>query len=275
MSSVSSPLGTFFPQAFSPPAADQSARTQRLQSAAQPTPAPVDTVTISGYVPQPRQPNQQTKQPQQLTTPAAPTANNTADVPAQSGGTSAGQAPAARSPAAGPATPAAGSGFDGAQPPVQNIPNFVGSLPATQQQAIVQLDQILEQLGIDPDTIPISEQLSMVLDLDNPSALVQLVQSLGQVVQSPPANAGNAATKQVQTVVQPSPTPPAGALATTNAASPAAAENYGFASQFQELQQSLEAIGANSFTGSAAQPQASFAAAAGIGVQGQALNIVV
>jgi len=275
MSSVSSPLGTFFPQAFSSPAADQSARTQRLRSAAQPTPAPVDTVTISGYVPQPRQPNQQTTQPQQLTTPAAPTATNTADVPAQSAGTSAGQAPAAQSPAAGPATPAAGSGFDAAQPPVQNIPNFVGSLPATQQQAIVQLDQLLEQLGIDPNTIPISEQLSMVLDLDNPSALVQLVQSLGQVVQSPPSNAGDAAAKQVQTVVQPSPTPPTSALATTNAASPAASENYGFAAQLQELKQSLEAIGANSFTGSAAQPQTSYAAAAGIGVQGQALNIVV
>ncbi|HTV57815.1 MAG TPA: hypothetical protein VMJ93_02995 [Verrucomicrobiae bacterium] len=299
MSSVSSPLGTFYPQAFSPPAAYSSSRSQRLQPADQPPSAPVDTVTISGYVPQSPSSASQPAQNQSLAA-ASPPIPSPATPPPTNAGTSAGQAPATQTPADGPATPVTGSGSGASAAAAQTLPDFIGSLPSSQQQEVAQLDQLLEQLGIDPNSIPVSEQLSMVLDLNNPAALVKLVQSLGEVVQSPPSNPA-AATSQ-----NPAPqnaAPVANALVSANSAnqnsnpaasnesqpelqaapagnaavpanSPGASANFGFASQFQELQLSLEAIGAGGFAPPAAQSPARSAPPAGFTAQGQSLNVV-
>lgn len=301
MSSVSSPLGTFYPQAFSPPAAYQNSRSQRLQPADQPSPAPVDTVTISGYVPQPPSTAAQPAQNKSVTS-SSTNSGPSSSLPSSSEAPPA-QPPSAQTSADAPATPVTGSGSGASSASAQTLPDFIGSLPSSQQQEVAQLDQLLAQLGIDPDTIPVSEQLSLILDLNNPAALVKLVQSLGEVVQSPPSNAGNGAAATSQNPAQQYPAPVANALlpssaagqnsnpaavnqseaelqaapagnAAANATSATTRGNFGFASQFQELQQSLQAIGANNFTAAAAPSPGRFAAAAGITTQGQALNVV-
>jgi hypothetical protein len=295
MSSVSSPLGTFFPQAFSPPAADQSSRTQPLQPADQQTPAPVDTVTLSGYF----------SSFTQLNSPAPPAQPATLSFLASSNTSTANQAPAsAAAPqqiaaaAAAPQqqvaaaatsngaasvaaqnsapNPAAATGAGALPPPVQGASSPINASPAAQQQELAQLDQVLQQLGIDPSSIPLSEQLSMVLYLDDPSALAQLVQSLGQVVQTAHLKPlGGAAPAQPQNPDQLKSAPTQTALAAVAAAAatnqnasagapnPATLTANGFAAQFQELQVSLQALGANSF-----------AATAATAAPGGALNVV-
>jgi hypothetical protein len=321
MSSVSSPLGTFFPQAFSPPAADQNSRSQPLQPANQQTPARVDTVTLSGYFSSFTQLNSPAP-PAQPATLSFLASSNTSTVKALPA-VSAAAAPLAAqnsivSPAASlqtPATnPAAATGAGALPPPVQGASSPIIASPAAQQQELAQLDQVLQQLGIDPSSIPLSEQLSMVLYLDDPSALAQLVQSLGQAVQTAhlkplggaaPAQPQNpdqlksaptqtalaavaaaAAPNQNASVVAPNQNPaaappqqvtaatatngaapvaaPAGnAAAAANSPNPAALTANGFAAQFQELQVSLQALGANSF-----------AATAAAAAPGGALNVV-
>lgn len=296
MSSVSSPLGTFFQQAFSPPAADQNSPVQRLQPAEQQTPAPVDTVTLSGYFSGLSQANS----PAPAAQPAAAvlgatlggSSNTLASVAAPASG--AATVVAAQNPAASSA-PATGTGTGALPAAVQAAASPINATPAAQQQQLAQLDQILQQLGVDPNSIPVSEQLSMVLYLDDPVALAQLVQSLGQVVQTAhlkslggngatPAqnpdqlksaptetglaaaaaaganqNAAAAAANQISTAAaQPQiaalATAPAAAQAAApagnaagaaNAPNPAAPAVNGFAAQFQELQFSLQALGAN------------------------------
>jgi hypothetical protein len=335
MSSVSSPLGTFFPQAFSPPAADQNSRSQWLQPAEQQTPAPVDTVTLSGYFSSftqlnspapPAQPatlsflassNTSTANqapasaaaPQQIAAAAAAPQQQVAVAATSNGAASVAAQNSFVSPAANlqtPATnPAAATGAGALPPAVQGASSPINASPAAQQQELAQLDQVLQQLGIDPSSIPLSEQLSMVLYLDDPSALAQLVQSLGQVVQTahlkplggaapaqpqnpdqlksaptqtapatvaaaaapnqnpaaaPPQQVAAAATSNGAATVA---APAGNAAAAANAPNPAALTANGFAAQFQELQVSLQALGANSF-----------AATAATAAPGGALNVV-
>ncbi|HUO34295.1 MAG TPA: hypothetical protein VMU43_04835 [Candidatus Acidoferrum sp.] len=256
MSSVSSPLGTFFQQAFSPPAADQNSRSQRLQTAAQQPPIPVDTVTISGYIGSlaqstirsttSGQSNLSAATPQSATTPAAQPLNAQALA-----------SDSANTGAAASALPAV----------TQALSNFVGTSQATQEQELAQLDQLLQQLGIDPNSIPLSEQLNMVLYLNDPTALDQLVQSLGQIFQTPPQTSGGSS--------QTAPIEAAPATSVTVAIPDTAsgAQTNGFAAQFQELQQSLAAIGAISSSPSSPQLQ-SRVSAAGFSYSGNALNVV-
>jgi len=256
MSSVSSPLGTFFPQAFNQPAAGQNSCSQRLQTAAQQTTAPVDTVTLSGYFGQISQ-----------STLTAQTNQSATTTPAGQAAAAQANAAEAQAPAAGPALDAGSAPSATALPAVaQTLPNLVGASQATQQQELAQLDQLLQQLGVDPNSIPLSEQLNMVLYLNDPAALDQLVQSLGKVVQAPAQNsAGNSG--QAAATIQAAPS--ANTATTPNLS---ASQVSGFAAQFQEFQQSLQTIG-GSIAVPTNQSQAR-AATAAIGASGNSLNIV-
>lgn len=270
MLSVSSPLGTFFQQAFHPSAADQNARSQPLQPAGWQTSAPADTVSISGYVSHASSRSTAASLPAQPTPTSQPIANQLIAAPANTA-TTAASIPAAPTSTAD-SVAITGGAASTAPAAIQGLV-LAGSSQASQQQELAQLDQLLQQLGVDPNSIPLSDQLNMVLYLNDPSALAQLVQSLGQVVQIPPQeNVANSGA--IQAEVQ---APPAGNSATSaNASNSSTTAAGGFTAQFQEFQLSLQAIGANPIGSAITQPQARAAAASsGAGTSGKTLNVVV
>lgn len=112
------------------------------------------------------------------------------------------------------------------------------SAQTAQQQQLAQLDQLLSALGVDPQSIPLFNQLSLLRYLNDPFRLRQLVQqlqTLSPVEANPPganSGAGQAANEAAK---------PAAASDGQNAQNAPGAEANGFAAQFQELQVSLAA----------------------------------
>jgi hypothetical protein len=151
----------------------------------------------------------------------------------------------------------------------------------TPQLELQQLDQTLLQLGVNPQSIPIANQLAMLLYANDPAGLELLVQAL----QTPAAQQGttqagantgantNAAATQalLQTAVQPNQGQPAqgpaqGAanqVAAANAANAPALSNP-LSIQVQELQIAIQAVEIQT-------PQQANATA--VGVTGNALNV--
>lgn len=138
--------------------------------------------------------------------------------------------------------PAAGNGANAADNTAQ----------AAQQEELAQLDQVLEQLGIPPSSIPVVEQLALLLYRFDPQALLQFINALQGVTQQvgnqAPANNGNNAAGTAQQNIA--------------AANAPAGQNGGFAVQFQELQLAFTAVGVEPAGVTA------LAAAAGVGAAG-------
>ena len=222
--------------------------------------APEDTVTIENGDPAGAQATQVVEQAQVQLQEVALVPNEPA-VPLLNAGAADNAAPAltanaAADPAAANAgnnllAPAANTGANGAN----------NAAETTQQLQLTQLDQVLEQLGIPPSSIPAVEQLALLAYRFDPQALLQIVNSLGGLPQQAPAqapanNGNNAAAPAPQ----------------NNAAANApAAQNGGFAAQFQGLQLAFTAVGVEP---AAAKAQAAAAGAAGGGAApGAALNV--
>jgi hypothetical protein len=213
---------------------------------AQGAPVPQDTVTLAGQ-PAPGQQPQQDPQQQppfqetilfaagaQIIAPGndgaanataqqtpAPSANAQATAPTQQ------QDPAAIAPATGNAANAA----------------------QTPEQELQELDQTLQQLGINPQSISLFNRLALLLYANDPAALQQFVQQLQQGAQEVGQGAGAAVVEsQNQPQVQ-NATPPqnqgavSGQAPTPNGNQTQAAPTSGIFAQFEELQITLGALG--------------------------------
>ena len=207
-----------------------------------------------------------------------------------------------------PAQPAL-EAFPPAQAPAQtaNSPSQVASAPDTattseaapslsQQEQLAQLNRVLEQLGINPQSISLDNRLALIKSANDPPALLNLVRTLGVLDQaatsaqisalnannlSNPAPTGNQtqapAQNESQAQLQPASTaplqsssPPAGSgfesiSSGTGGAGPPTSVQAGVASnaaaQFQELQavfeQADKARNQSDAAGSGAIPQPS------------------
>jgi hypothetical protein len=181
--------------------------------------------------------------------------------PLQVNANAAGNANAAAVPAAANTANAATAAA--ANPAADNAAAASNNAQTAQQEELAQLDQVLEQLGIPPASIPTVQQLAMLLFRFDPQALLQFVNALQGVTQQignqAPANNANTA--------------PAAAQPNNAAANAPTGQNVAFAAQFQELQLTFTAVGIEP---TVAAPQAA-AAAAGAGAggtaQGAALNV--
>jgi hypothetical protein len=128
-----------------------------------------------------------------------------------------------------------------------------------QQQELAQLDQVLEQLGIPPSSIPAVQQLALLLFRFDPQALLQFIHALQGVTQQignhAPANNGN------------------NAAATAQQNNAAGGQDVAFAAQFQELQLTFTAVGVEPAGANLKAAAAAAGAGAGATAQGAALNV--
>jgi len=102
--------------------------------------------------------------------------NQTQDAPASTSKAAANTA--AQSAAASTANAAANSANSAATDPA------AGATNNTPQQQLQQLDHTLQQLGINPDSIPLSSRMAMVLYANDPAALRSLVQAVQGAAQT-------------------------------------------------------------------------------------------
>jgi len=164
--------------------------------------------------------------------------------------------------AADPAAANAGNNFPA--PAADNGANAANNAAQTAQELeLAQLDQVLEQLGIPPSSIPAVEQLAMLAYRFDPQALLQFVNSLGGLAQQATAqasvnNGNNAAALAPQD----------NAVANTPAV-----PNGGFAAQFQELQLAFTAVGVEPAGARALAAAAGAGAAGGGAPPGATLNV--
>jgi hypothetical protein len=148
-----------------------------------------DTVTISATFPPANAPQQAaTVQVQNFSVFLTQTevqiaqANAAANDPATPPQTAAAQAQAANQPNAQAAAGAATAAADPAVAAFNAATNQAGAT-STPQQELVQLDQTLQQLGIDPQTISLFNRLGLLLYANDPVALQNLVHALQTVDQ--------------------------------------------------------------------------------------------
>ncbi|MGH9725508.1 MAG: hypothetical protein ACRD41_10615 [Candidatus Acidiferrales bacterium] len=128
-------------------------------------------------------------------------------------------APATAAASAAAATPAAAA--------LPAASALAGTTNSTQQQELAQLDQILQRMGVDPQSISIFNQLAMLLYVNDPAALQQFISTLqGAVPQpatQPAAAAAAAGAAQTQALAQ----NPAAASAAPQTAGQTPAANQG------------------------------------------------
>jgi hypothetical protein len=236
---------------------------------AQGAPVPQDTVTLAGQAAQGQQTGQNQQNPLQQTVlfvaeAGVFTGNNRAAAGTQSA-------------AAGVQNPAAEQFGASTDPP--NVANGLAAalqaaaakiarrdLQPTQQQELQQLDQTLQQLGIDPQSISLFNQLALLLYANDPAALQQFIsqlqhstqQLLQQGVTATPAANQNHGNPNQTAAVNPGQTPAAQTTAS------AALQGNSTLIQFQELQFTVAAVGGQ------VQLPGNTAAA---GSQGQSLNV--
>jgi len=140
---------------------------------------PQDTVTISSAQPGGQQPEDTANQPKASRTPKVEPAPKAV---AASGAAAAAERAAALDPPGSAGAQAALRA--GTSPKTTAVPaRGASSTPAqtassTQQQELAQLDQILQALGVAPQSISSFNQLAMLRYLDDPTALRQFVQRL-------------------------------------------------------------------------------------------------
>lgn len=104
---------------------------------------------------------------------------------------------------------------------------LAGSTNSTQQQELAQLDQILQQIGVDPQSISIFNQLAMLLYINDPAALQQFISTLQgavpQTASQPTAAAAATGAAQAEVLAQ----NPAAASAAPQIAGQTPAANQG------------------------------------------------
>jgi hypothetical protein len=245
---------------FTAPAAAPAANTTRQNA------EPQDTVTIANTDPAGSQGLQVLAQAQfqiQEATVVAEVVN-----PLQVNANAAGNANAAADPAAAnTASAATAAATNTLLAPAANAANTTNAAnntaQAAQQEELAQLDQVLQQLGIPPSSIPVVQQLALLLFRFDPQALLQLINALQGVTQQignqAPGNNANASAAPAQQ--------------NNAAANSPAGQNIAFAAQFQELELTFTAVGIEP---AGAAPQAAVAATgagAGGAAQGAALNV--
>lgn len=142
--------------------------------------------------------------------------------------------------------------------------NAAAAAQATPDQELAQLDQTLQQLGIEPQSISLFNRMAMLLYAQDPAAVKNLVdalqtadQQLGQLagLANSTAAANQPAAQTAQDLAQLLPT----AQAQTQAQNTAAANNFEIVAaqlNFTEIQGTLttEGAGNNGSGGAAAQP---------------------
>ncbi|MGA9884118.1 MAG: hypothetical protein WBQ34_10395 [Candidatus Acidiferrales bacterium] len=194
---------------------------------AQNTPAPADTVTLTNQASQGQQTGQDphrgrfdratflgagliigannaddNRQAQQPTLPVLLPQIQTQNAPAS--GTSVNTPDAAASPAANAGTNAANTANLASTAAAATTTTASNPAASTPQQELQQLDQSLQQLGINPQSISIFNRMAMLLYANDPTALRLLVQTLqsaasqqgtGQATGSAPNNETQAVTE--------------------------------------------------------------------------------
>jgi hypothetical protein len=281
---------------------------------AQGTPAPQDTVTLTGQTAQGQQAGENQSQSQFQQAPAfvaqtlfgaagpanqnshpPPTLPVVLPAPAQQQAANANSGTLASNAASGTNASAGAAGAANASNAA--LANSAGSangadLPAnaagTPQQQLTQLDQTLQQLGIDPQSIPLFNRMAMLLYANDPAALQMLVQELqsqaqqvGQGAASAPANqsqavnqnpaqaladqAQSAAPAQTYATAGAPPVENAGASAQTTAEATQAQVTVPLdvVAQFTLMQEGAEPDESNSSAGGAPQPTAETSSSGG------------
>jgi trimeric autotransporter adhesin len=255
-------------QPITPPATDAAGQpAARLATATaagngQPAATPNDTVSLSGAAVTAAQPGQETGQggaeflpaepslfevlaaagTNQRAAPAAvgtdPAIATAGVVPANAGAatvnvTANAAASTAVNSAATTNTAATANGTDAAAANAGST--LLTATAQDQQQQLAQLDQLLSSLGIDPQSIPLFNQLALLLYLNDPAGLQHFVQQIESV--SPlSANPASAASTQAATQT---PAQAAQGAAVPKGAGPDGQAVGALAAQLQELQVSL------------------------------------
>lgn len=271
MAAISFPLAAVFQETTGGTPAQQGVTftTPINPNQAQGAPAPQDTVTLTGQASQGQQAQQNSQQPQAFQGTALVVAEAQVQVFAQgnAGANNAQQTPEGQ-PTAQVPTPtqnnavglAAGNAANGGNAPTG---------ATSSQQELQQLDQTLQQLGINPQSISLFNRLALLLYANDPAALQQFVQQLQQGAQEVGEGNALANTPATQNAAQSQNTPQAqnagstgslaGASATGAGSAPAANPTQGQAQntlassifvQFEELQISFGSNGAQTQTSS-------------------------
>ncbi|MGA8168366.1 MAG: hypothetical protein WB813_13860, partial [Candidatus Acidiferrales bacterium] len=164
-----------------------------------------------------------------------------------------------------PAATATGGGAAAAPASASNAAaSSNGSSQTLLQQQLVQLDQVLQQLGIDPQAISMFDQLALLVDVNDPAAIEQFIAGLSPAAAASANQTSSSATSGA-TAAAAAATPAASTTATssgsapaTTAAAPAASANASgtasqptaangstgqrgeFWAQFEQLRRSIE-----------------------------------
>jgi len=187
------------------PASQANANTTPLNpNQAQGAAVPQDTVTLSGQTAQGQQTGQSPQQRAQFQEKVITLAGAQISAPPNNTNPGAQQVPAAQplpaaqQPAAAvagaptAATNAAKTVAAATNAVTNNATNNGG--PQTPQQQLQQLDEALQQLGINPESISLSSRMAMLLYADDPAALQSFVQQAQQVAQQSGQLAATGAT---------------------------------------------------------------------------------
>jgi hypothetical protein len=186
MSAISFQLAAVLQETITDTPAQQAATntTPVNPNQAQGAPAPQDTVTLTGQAPQGQQTQQNPQQPPfQETILFAAEAQVQVFAPGNNGAANTGAQQTPQAPATAqvqtstqlqdPAAAAFATGNAG-------NPSGTGQ---TSEQELQQLDQTLQQLGINPQSISLFNRLALLLYANDPAALQQFVQQLQQGAQ--------------------------------------------------------------------------------------------
>lgn len=104
---------------------------------------------------------------------------------------------------------------------------LAGSTNSTQQQELAQLDQLLQRMGVDPQSISIFNQLAMLLYINDPIALQQFISTLQGAIPQPAAPSASAVAEAGAPETQVLTQTPAQASAAPQAAGQTPAANQG------------------------------------------------
>jgi hypothetical protein len=187
MAAISFPLAAVFQETTGGTPAQQAVTftTPINPNQAQGAPAPQDTVTLTGQASQGQQAQQNPQQPQAFQGTVLVVAEAQVQVFAQgnAGANNAQQTPEGQPTAQVPTPTQTQNTAVGLA--ARNAANG-GNAPAgatSSQQELQQLDQTLQQLGINPQSISLFNRLALLLYANDPAALQQFVQQLQQGAQ--------------------------------------------------------------------------------------------
>lgn len=179
MAAVSFPLTSISQETGSQSFTGQASSNTTLlnPNQAQGTPDPQDTITLSGRAALGQQTRQSQQEPLfQQTVILGAEAQVFNDASSAGSPQSAANAPVAQQPTSGGHANLATSAATAQAISATGAANSTGAIQQTQQQQLRKLDQTLEQLGINPQSIGLFSQLELLGYANDPSALQQIIQ---------------------------------------------------------------------------------------------------